>query len=286
MDRRNFLRASGIGTLAGMMPGSILATSLAPLYTGEIKPGDAFTLLRIARIFPEYHFPYVQGYDTEQYNLKYRLCNFYADFVKDAGTFEMEKTGGPSPLFLVSSRRDAAADVITELNDVYSPDFSGKYVFEGKISTRNDLLATPLNWSCQTKIIRGNSEEAYMNTLHQWEGVHKDKAIYYYSGSYSLKKNRVEGNLSWKWGIIHLVQKMAEESLSEIHFSALDEMDMVYEHQYARFRKKQRIECGRGEVEFSLFDVLGDGIIPTVYWVDEYHRVTFIITGVEAYLIV
>ncbi len=63
---------------------------------------------------------------------------------------------------------------------------------------------------------------------------------------------------------------MAEQSVHEIHFSALDEMDMIYEHQYARFRKKQRIDCGTSNVEFSVFDVLGDGIIPTVYWVDNY----------------
>ena len=38
-------------------------------------------------------------------------------------------------------------------------------------------------------------------------------------------------------------------------------------------------------VEFSVFDVLGDGIIPTVYWVDNYNRVIFIVSGVEAYVL-
>jgi len=62
-------------------------------------------------------------------------------------------------------------------------------------------------------------------------------------------------------------------------------MDMLYEHQFVRFRKKQQIDCGTTKVEFSVFDVLGDGIIPTVYWVDNFNRVVFIITGVEAYVL-
>jgi len=175
--------------------------------------------------------------------------------------------------------------VITELQDTYSPDFAGTYVFEGEISTRDDMLATPLSWNCHTKLLRGNSEEAYMNTSHRWRGAYRDGQISYESGSYKLKKEIIEGNLSWKWGMINLVQLMAQEAVEEMHFSALDEMDMVYEHQFARYRMKKRIECGRGEVEFTVFDVLGDGIIPTVYWVDDRGRVAFIISGVEAYMI-
>jgi hypothetical protein len=71
----------------------------------------------------------------------------------------------------------------------------------------------------------------------------------------------------------------------EIHFSALDEMDMIYEHQYIRLRKYQEIDTGSGRVNFKVYDVLGDGLIPTVYWVDELDRVVFIINGMEAFVL-
>ena len=274
-----------MGTMATMFPGNILATSMAPLFTGEVDPGSEFTLLRMAQIFPGYHYPYADSFDTDQYSLSYKLYNFYADFVKNAGTFEISKKGFDNPKFSVSAIREAAADVITELNDNYVPVFSGSYVFDGEIITRNNSLATPLSWSCTTRISKDGSEEPYMNTRHQWEGIFKKDHIYYKSNSIELKKNRIEGNLTWKWGIINLVQKMSEESMKEIHFSALDEMDMVYEDQYARFRKRQKVDCGQGEVDFFVFDVLGDGILPTVYWVDNLHRVAFIVSGVEAYMI-
>jgi hypothetical protein len=147
------------------------------------------------------------------------------------------------------------------------------------------LLATPLSWECETKISDNEAGVPYRDTLHQWRGSFKNGQVYYKSGLNCSKKKPSNKNLSWKWGIISLVQKMAEQSVPEVHFSALDEMDMLYEHQYARFRKKQQILCGSECLEFKVFDVLGDGIIPTVYWVDHFNRVVFIITGVEAYVL-
>lgn len=285
MDRRKFLQRSGLGVVAAMTPGHVLATSMAPLYTGQVDPGNEYTLLRINQIFPGYHFPYIRQFSTEHYNLNFRLYNFYADFVKDAGTLDIKRTNVDVPEFTIKATREAAADVITELNDTYIPDFVGSYIFEGKIKTLNNLLATPVSWSCETRIVKGDSEEAYLNTRHKWVGRYEDQFVFYKAGSNEIQKGKINGELGWKWGIIHLVQRMSEQLVKEIHFSALDEMDMIYDHQYVRFRKKQLVDCGRGELEFSVYDLLGDGIIPTVYWVDNHHRVAFIISGVEAYVI-
>jgi hypothetical protein len=285
IDRRKFLKAAGMGTAGSLVPGHILGTSLAPLYSGLVDPGEEYTLLRIADLWPDYSFPHVEKFETDQYKLSFKLYNFYRQFVKDAGAFWIERTGVSDPVFHVKSEREAAGDVITELNDDYAPYFQGSYLVSGMVHTAGDILATPLSWSCETKIVRKGEEEAYLNSDHRWTGEFRKGHVYYESGSIKLKKDRIQGELSWKWGLIHLVQKMAEQSVREVHFSALDELDMVYEHQYARFRKKQMVDCGRGPVEFTVIDVLGDGIIPTVYWIDDTNRLVFIVSGVEVYLI-
>lgn len=286
IDRRKFLKAAGMGAAVSMVPGHILATSLGPLYNGVVDPGEEFTLLRIAEILPDYSFPHVRKFNTDTYTLNFKLYNFYQQqIVVDAGTFGIKRAGGSKPNFRVRSEREAAGDVITELNDTNTPVFMGNYVFSGQVTTAEDLLATPLSWECETKIVRKGEEEPYLNSGHRWKGSFSEGHIYYQSGDSKLKKDRIDGELSWKWGLMHTVQKMAEQSVEEVHFSALDELDMVYEHQYARFRKKQMVDCGRGPVEFTVIDVLGDGIIPTVYWVDDKFRLCFIVTGVEAYMI-
>jgi hypothetical protein len=157
------------------------------------------------------------------------------------------------------------------------------YYFKGRIVTLDDALATPLSWECDTRVATGPDEPPYLNSGHTWKGSHKNGVVAYSSGEVSLKKTVPHDNLSWKWGLINLAQKMVPED--EIHFSTLDEMDMIYEHQYIRLRKYQEIDTGSGPENFRVYDVLGDGLIPTVYWVDELDRVVFIINGMEAFVL-
>ncbi len=286
LNRRSFLKSTGMGTVATLMPCHVMATSLAPLYAPHLDPGNEYSLLRIAEIFPEYSFPALKKYSTDQFSQSYDSFNFYQQFVKKAGTLEIQKKReDESVLFKVKVIREAGADVITELNDTYSPVFMGNYIFKGEVLASNDLLATPQSWLCETKITKGQSEAPFMNTGHVWSGSFRDGKVFYESGNINRMTHSVSGQLTWKWGLIHLVQKMAEQSLKEISFSTLDEMDLVYEYQRARLRKRQLIDTGRGIVEFTVVEVSGDGVIPTVYWIDDNYRVTFIISGVEAYVI-
>lgn len=266
------------------IPGQVIPNSFAVLYLDQINPGKEFSLLKMERILPEYSFPFINSFSTDAFRLKYTLYNFYQEFAVTAGTFQITRQPLADPLYQVTCHRKASADFIVD--DVsYKSIFRGNYIFQGQIMTRNDLLATPVSWECETKISDNSSGMPVMDTLHHWKGTFKNGQIGYKSGKINYKKKPANKNLTWKWGIINLVQKMAEQSVREIHFSALDEMDMLYEHQFARFRKKQQIDCGSRTLEFNVFDVLGDGIIPTVYWVDNFNRVIFIVTGVEAYVL-
>jgi hypothetical protein len=285
MQRRKFIRTAGLGIASSLVPGNVLATSLAPLYTGNVDPGDQFSLDKISMALGEYQFPYASSFDSRSYTLNYTLHNFYQHFVKEVGSFRMERKGSGHPVFRVTMERDAAGDVITELRDTYTPVFDGSFIVKAEVKTAANELATPLEWKAESRISREGADTAYGNTLHRWKGSYTDGSILYESGSGMLKKGPVRRELAWKWGLIHTVQEMARKNISRLEFSTLDELDMVYESQEAILRKKQKVECGNGMVEFTVIDVLGDGIVPTVYWVDDHFRTCFIITGVEAYLI-
>jgi hypothetical protein len=284
LKRRDFIRHAGMAGMAAMLPGPILSTSLAPLYTGQIDPGDEFSMLKLEKILPGYQFPVIDAYSTEDYHLHFTLYNLYKGFVKLAGSFKISKQSDYDPNFHVESVRSSSTDIIFE-TDEYRKNFKGSYFFTGDIQTADNMLATPRSWLCRTKIARTREDPPYLNTGHVWKGWFRNGQIDYESGPYHYSKNAGTRELTWKWGIINLVQKMAETGKNEIHFSALDEMDMVYDNQYARFRKHQALDCGTHEIEFKVYDVLGDGIIPTVYWVDDLHRVVFVVTGTEAYVL-
>jgi hypothetical protein len=284
LKRRDFIRHTGMAGMAAMLPGPILSTSLAPLYTGEIDPGKEFALLKLEKILPGYHFPVIDAHSTEDYHLHFTLYNLYRNFVKLAGSFEISKHSDSDPNFHVESVRSSSTDIIFE-TDEYRKNFKGSYFFTGDIHAADNMLATPRSWLCRTKIARTRKDPPYLNTGHVWKGWFRNGQIEYESGPYHYTKKAGTGDLTWKWGIINLIQKMAETGQDEIHFSALDEMDMVYEHQYARYRKTKTMDCGVREVDFKVYDVLGDCIIPTVYWVDGLNRVVFIVTGTEAFVL-
>ncbi len=270
--------------MAAMMPGKILSTSLAPLYDCRIDPGNEFALLKLEKILPGYDFRLDEAYSTMDYELEFRLYNLYSNLAKPAGSFRIWRHADHAPNFQVESIRICSSDIHLRTGDLVKH-FKGAYFFTGDIYAENNILATPRSWLCRTKIARTKKDPAYLDTDHTWRGSYGNGQISYESGPYHYSKPAGSRDLTWKWGIIHLIQKMAETSMDEIHFSALDELDMVYDHQYARFRKQQAIDCGDRILDFKVFDVLGDGIIPTVYWVDNRHRVVFIVTGTEAFVL-
>ncbi len=284
LNRRRFLQNTGVGALGLLIPKQLFSSSFGLLYHEGINPGKEFSLLKMEKILPDYKIPPCNNFTTDKFWLSYTLYNFYQELAFKAGSFEIAKKEGPSPSYKINCSRKATADISVD-NENYTGKYRGNYIFKGEITAKNDLLASPVKWECETKISDDRNGLPYLNTLHQWKGSFENGQIYYHSGSQHIVKTPANKELTWKWGIINLVQKMAEQSVHEIHFSAFDEMDMIYEHQYARFRKKQRIDCGTSNEEFSVFDVLGDGIIPTVYWVDSHYRVIFIVSGVEAYVL-
>jgi hypothetical protein len=284
LNRRRFLHNAGVGALGLLIPKQVFSSSFGLLYHDGVNPGKEYSLLKMERILPDYKIPPLSNFSSDNFGLRYTLYNFYQELAMAAGSFEISKKDGSTPTYRVTCIRKATADIRIE-DENYTGKFRGYYIFKGQITARNDLLASPVKWECETKIADELNGLPYLNTLHRWKGSFKNDRVYYHSDSQHIVKTVDNQDLTWKWGIINLVQKMAEQSVPEMHFSALDEMDMIYEHQYARFRKKQVLDCGTSNVEFSVFDVLGDGIIPTVYWVDNFNRVIFIVSGVEAYVL-
>jgi len=83
-----------------------------------------------------------------------------------------------------------------------------------------------------------------------------------------------------------VAQNMAESNNKELGFSMLNEFDAVGENQKLVFRKKVSLDCGNNRpVEFQIFELTGQCVIPTVYWVDQWNRAVFVISGMEGYVL-
>jgi len=52
------------------------------------------------------------------------------------------------------------------------------------------------------------------------------------------------------------------------------------------FRRKVNLDCGNDRlIDFKVFELTGDGVIPAVYWVDNKNRTVFVVSGMEAFIL-
>lgn len=287
MERRNFFRNMGIAAVGLSLPLHGVASSvydfLADTDTEMLRLGHAneFSLLKLERLLPEYSYPLLESFDTNAYKHKYKLYNMYMTFDTYSGDFEIDaKAKGSEIDFSVVSSRLASLGQ----KDKSQP-FS--YYVWGNITAQNNLYATPLKWDLQSKIARNSiNEEPYYNTGLKIKGYKERKKIHVSENSINRIVKIPNKNLSWKWGAIHMVQKMAENGIVSTKFSSIDEMDIVYDLQQLKLRREKLLPYGDKQLKFKIYDLTGDGVVPTVYWVDEYNRVVFIVTGQESFMLV
>ncbi len=260
-----------------------LRYSLASVIREELlrlNPGNHFELLKLYRIFERYEFPLTDKFDRGSYDLSYQAWNMYNSGDRPAGSLMLEKrTNGRMNRFSFHIIRNA---------DNGQVDKSDPFVYDVKGEIIASLVQLPrlISWHGSSMIRRRSSDVPYLMTDRVIEGsVNGHNLVLTEAGK--INTMVYHGNyLNWKWGIIDLVQLMAEQSMNSLRLSVLDEMDMLYQDQLLVFRNREELKYGEsGSMAFKVYDLTGDGVVPTSYWVDNHGRVAFIVSGMEAYMI-
>lgn len=246
----------------------------------RLNPGNHFELLKLYRVFEHYDFPFIDTFNTASYDLSYKAWNMYNTGDRNAGSLMLEKTtNGSMSRFSLQILRNADNGQVDKSNPFV-------YVVKGEVIASIGRLPQLISWHGSSMIRRRSSDVPYLMTDRVIEGsVNGHNLVLTEAGK--TKTMVYHGNyLSWKWGIIDLVQLMAEQSMKSLRLSVLDEMDMLYQDQSLVFRNREELKYGEsGSMAFKVYDLTGDGVVPTSYWVDNHGRVAFIVSGMEAYMI-
>ena len=162
-----------------------------------------------------------------------------------------------------------------------------KYFVSGKVHCAADGTLSPGKWLVSSRIALSEEGTPFGSTGWTNSGEAKNGEVVLKTNRRPIRKAFGQRPLSWKWGLPAVVQQMAETSRQELYFALLDEFDAIHQHQKMSFRKAVKLDCGGGQlIEFKLFELTGDGVIPTVFWVDDRHRTVFVISGMEAYVLI
>lgn len=279
-NRRNFIKKAGAFALLSQVAFPGWARGFSTLLSEGINPAGEFSLLKLEKILPGYQLPLIRNFTTNSFESKFALYNLYGNNVTDAGDFRLNcVVDGENLQFGFTSAR-FANNGIHDKNTVF------KYLVSGVVLCANNVALTPQKWNVSSKIALSEEGEAYKGTGIQNIGEVKGDKIHLSLGEKEIRKAFNSKGLSWKWGLIGVAQKMAELSVNDMQFALLDEFDAVYANQIMKFRRKVTLDCGiSGLIDFKLFELTGEGVIPTVYWVDNMNRTVFVISGMEAYVL-
>ena len=282
MNRRRFLKNAGLAAFAATVPWTLSVTpdSLFHLFRGRrLTPGESFSLLKLERVLPGYILPESNQFSTDRFKMQYALFNLYDIAFVQAGDFLFQRIpSGKQATFRFHLNRYANVG-LTGSGEKYS------YILRGSAVCADNLFATPATWECESKIARSFRSTPMPGTAFSWTGAYESGSIRVSTHGKSVVKNIALPDLTWKWGLISVVQKMAENVIETAEFSSLDEMDIVYARQAIARSADRPVKYGEDHITFRVYDLVGDGIIPTVYWVDQHNRVVFIISGMEAWLL-
>jgi hypothetical protein len=172
---------------------------------------------------------------------------------------------------------DIEYDVVFR-NNFNSKNNLGSQKIKTTIKCKNDELLTPLNWDLQCDVY-----DCYQNERPEAQLVEKaefkDGVITRKIKGLGTQKIKTAKNLTSNWLLFYALSALDQTHKNNLSFDMLDEMHFV--------RKKQKLQSiGRypfifknRTLDLSGYQQIGEGIIPTTYWLDDDHRLIFVITG-------
>ncbi len=280
MEKRDFLKNIFLAAGLSQLPLSGWGKGFSALLESGVNPGSEFSLLKLEKLLAGYQIPAIDRFSTSTFNLGYKMYNLYGDTALYAGEFLLHSSAqGNIRQFDFTHWRWADNGSKSRLKKF-------KYLVSGSVwSEANDAL-TPREWKVTSRISLSEEGAPYGGTGWFNSGKAQNGMVTIQTNGQPIRKAFGQTLLGWKWGLPAVVQQMAEASKVELQFALLDEFDAIYQNQKLSFRKNVKLDCGEGGlIDCKVFELTGDGVIPTVYWVDDQHRTIFVISGMEAYVL-
>jgi hypothetical protein len=279
-NRRDFLKTATVAAGLSQLPFLGWGNGFSALRATGVNLAGEFSLLKLETLLSVYKFPVVDHFSTSSFGLDYRLYNLYGENAVSAGEFHLKSSqAGTNRNFDFAHWRWAD-------NGIKNREKRYRYIVSGHVTCDTDEFISPRTWKTYSRIALNEESPAFYNTGLQNEGDAGRGEVTIQTNGKPIRKAYGSLPLCWKWGLPAVVQKMAEASMAELQFALLDEFDAIHQHQRMVLRKKVKLDCGvEHPVEFKVFELTGDGVIPTVYWVDNHNRTVFVISGMEAYVL-
>jgi hypothetical protein len=211
----------------------------------------------------------------------------------------------------VGQRRQARQDGGAVLRLVYEKAFPGNALgrVTAQMHCRGDALATPLRWQMKAQTLASDGKPVPHTTIekHGEAGV---REIVLRDGK-ATRKIPTPDAWTLNWALFDVVARLPRKPFEPLRFTLLDDFDELKPGQALSFRGTTQVSMGgrrvrqhrwkqldKGRVRTTAwgregdqavrlhgYDLVGPGLVPVVYWVDDAGRPLAAIAGLEVYLL-
>lgn len=143
----------------------------------------------------------------------------------------------------------------------------------------SDQLATPRKWEIQSVQLDDHQKPVNYSRI-SISGSADGRTIHSDSGKRTFKLGK---HFTSNWSLFDAVQRLSFEG-EPIEFDLLEEMDKPRRAHRLFYSGSIETELGGKPTKLHSFTHLGEGILPTTYWLDDKHRLLMAICGLVTYL--
>ncbi len=234
---------------------------------------DAFSLRKVANLLPEYVPPPAGKFDPNgHWQQTYTMFLMEGSLAKKVGDFSLKRDVKGEKAFVLSveSRRFA--------NSGFS------YFERAELQCRADHLATPTAWICYTKLAQNPGDQAYLQSGRR-RNMKVAGGTLAIRDTFRVRRSPLIEPYSNEWTLLEAVQRLLGYQTKQLSYTLVDEYDAPIPGHTLKYQSKQQVTLGNGPAELTAYTDLGPAVIPTTYWLDKYHRLLFVCTGLQAYVL-
>jgi hypothetical protein len=140
-------------------------------------------------------------------------------------------------------------------------------IVEATIECRNNQMASPIQWKVSSRFIDADGRQ--IPQLSSDDNGIADKGL-----------NR----RTCDWSLFEAVQRLEFNRQVSLNFDMLEGLGLLKKNQHLSYKRLYQTKIGGENISLHCFVQLGNGILPTEYWIDEHHRLLIVTSMNKAYI--
>jgi hypothetical protein len=154
---------------------------------------------------------------------------------------------------------------------------------KARIICAQDALATPRSWQLESVLLDSAGQPVADTRLAHTATV-TGGAIEAQIGKHK-RTSKVSPPFTSNWSLFDAAQRLPGKGMSPLRFALIEDLDLLKGNQRLSFAEKTEVSVAGGrQLALTGYERIGEGVLPYHYWVDDQHRLLFVLSGPRAYL--